>query len=47
MAAFAIQIRTALVQNVGMELSKKLALANAAIVKPVLIQPFGDYFMVS
>jgi len=45
MAAIAIQIRTALVQNVGVALSEKLALANAAIIKPVLIQPFGDYVM--
>ena len=45
-AAAAIQIRSVLVQNVGMELSEKLALANAAIVKPVLIQLFCEHLLV-
>ena len=47
MASFAIQIRSVLVNNIGMELSEKIALASAAIAKPEVIQLFSFPFMVS
>jgi hypothetical protein len=47
MATLQIQIRSVLVKNVGMELSDKIAIANAAMAKPVLIQLFCDSFLVS
>ena len=48
MADVVIQIRSVLVQNIGMDLSEKFALTNAARVKPELIQAFvGDYPLVS
>ena len=41
-----IQIRMALVDNVGMELSKKMALTNAATAKLTVIQQLSDPVMV-
>ena len=46
-AFLSIQIRWALVKNVGMELSEKWALTNAALAKPLLIQTIFFPFMVS
>jgi len=47
MASFVIQIRWALLKNVGMALSEKFALANAANVTPGLMQAYLVPFMVS
>ena len=48
MAGVVIQICSVLVQNIGMDLSEKFSLTNAAWVKPELIQVFvGDYPLVS
>jgi hypothetical protein len=47
MATFAIQIRSVLVDNVGMSLSEKIALADAATAAPGLIESFVEYFIVS
>lgn len=46
MAAVILQIRMPLVRNVGMELSEKIALTNAATIKPDLIQLFLTRLMV-
>jgi len=46
MASVAIQIRLVLVENVGMELSEKFALTNAAMAKLGLIQRFLNPLMV-
>ena len=46
-AFLSIEIRWALVKNVGMELSEKRALTDAALVKPMLIQMIFFPFMVS
>ena len=46
-AGLSIEIRWALVKNVGMELSEKRALTNAALAKPMLIQFILFPFMVS
>ena len=47
MAISAIQIRLMLVKNVGMELSKKLALTNASTAKLKLMELLTDRFTVS
>ena len=46
-AFLSIEIRWALVKNVGMELSEKWALTDAALAKPTLIQIILLPFMVS
>ena len=46
-ASLSIEIRWALVKNVGMELSEKRALTDAALAKPRLIQAIFVPFMVS
>ena len=46
MAGCTIQIRTVLVNNVGMELSEKLTLADAATEVPILIQSIFNIFVV-
>ena len=46
-AFLSIQIRWALVKNVGMELSERRALTDAALAKPMLIQALVFPFMVS
>ena len=46
MAYCTIQIRSTLVKNVGMELSEKFAIANAATGMPELIQSIFSYFVV-
>ena len=47
MAFVTIQIRMALVDNVGMELPEKVALTNAATAKLKVIQQLSDPVMVS
>jgi hypothetical protein len=47
MAGAAIEIRLALVENVGMELSEKRVLTNAATAKLSLIQQLSGTVMVS
>ena len=47
MAFLTIQIRLALVENVGMELTEKRTLANTATARPGLIQAFSPPIMVS
>lgn len=47
MASLIIQFRWVLVKNVGMELSKKFALANVASAKPELVEMYLEPFMVS
>jgi len=46
-ASITFQIRLALVENIGMELSEKRALARAVAAKLILIQQISDPFMVS
>ena len=46
-ASLSIEIRWALVKNVGMELSEKRALTDAAMAKPMLIEIIFVPFMVS
>ena len=46
MASTTIQIRSTLVKNVGMKLSEKFAIANAATGMPELIQSIFSYFVV-
>ncbi|KAF8223475.1 hypothetical protein L208DRAFT_1411759 [Tricholoma matsutake] len=45
MASLIIQFRWVLVKNVGMELSKKFALANVASAKPELVEMYLEPFM--
>jgi hypothetical protein len=45
-AFFTIQIRSVLVNNIGMELSEKFALVNVATTKPAVIQIVLFPFMV-
>jgi hypothetical protein len=47
MAFIVIQIRSVLVDNVGMKLTEKFALSNAGTAKPRLIQLYLEPPMVS